>query len=89
MAGTGMMLDFFLLVMNAMRVLSILNVQQNWQFYPRYDMNMLSSTHNFFVRNIRHNDQFCPYDMPDGWEYLDSNNNWKEDTTITVSCVRQ
>ena len=41
-----------------------------------------------FSRNIKHNDQFCPYDMPDGWEYLDSNDRWVEDTTITVSCVR-
>ena len=41
-----------------------------------------------FARNIQHNDQFCPYDMPDGWEYLDSNDRWVEDTTITVSCVR-
>ena len=40
-------------------------------------------------RNIKHNDQFCPYDMPDGWEYLDSNDLWVEDTTITVSCVRE
>jgi len=43
---------------------------------------------NGTIRNIQHNDQYCPYDMPDGWEYLDSNDNWVEDTTITVSCVR-
>merc|ERR1712013_305843 len=43
---------------------------------------------NGTIRNIKRNDQFCPYDMPDGWEYLDSNNRWVEDTTITVSCIR-
>jgi len=43
---------------------------------------------NGTIRNIQHSDQYCPYDMPDGWEYLDSNDNWVEDATITVSCVR-
>jgi len=23
-------------------------------------------------RNNQHDDQFCPYDMPDGWEYWDT-----------------
>jgi len=42
---------------------------------------------NGTIRNIRHNDQYCPYDMPDGWEFLDSGGEWREDPTIAVHCV--
>ena len=40
------------------------------------------------VRNTRHDDLSCPYDMHDGWEVLDKDtNSWVEDNTLTVACV--
>ena len=32
--------------------------------------------------------QYCPYDLHDGWEYLDSAGVWVEDYTLAVHCVR-
>lgn len=46
-----------------------------------------TSSPNGTIRNIRHNDQFCPYDMHDGWEYRDAAGAWVEDHTLTVNCV--
>jgi len=41
-----------------------------------------------FIRNEKHEDQFCPYDMEDGWEYKDPQDGiWKEDSTLHVLCV--
>lgn len=44
---------------------------------------------NGTIRNNKHDDMFCPYDMHDGWEYMDTKTGlWVEDTTLTVNCVK-
>ena len=44
---------------------------------------------NFLFRNVKHDDINCPYDLHDGWEYLDPvTGNWLEDDTIRVLCVK-
>jgi len=44
---------------------------------------------NGTIRNNKHDDMFCPYDMHDGWEFMDrETGEWVEDTTLTVKCVR-
>ncbi|XP_023342524.1 salivary glue protein Sgs-3 isoform X2 [Eurytemora carolleeae] len=40
-----------------------------------------------YIRNNKHDDLYCPYDMLDGWEYLDKAGNWVEDETLKVECV--
>eukprot|EP00088_Acartia_fossae_P011515 TRINITY_DN15851_c0_g2_i1.p1 TRINITY_DN15851_c0_g2~~TRINITY_DN15851_c0_g2_i1.p1 ORF type:complete len:173 (+),score=19.73 TRINITY_DN15851_c0_g2_i1:59-520(+) len=41
-----------------------------------------------YIRNNKHDDQYCPYDMHDGWEYFDSQAGvWREDNTLQVLCV--
>merc|ERR1719481_1041147 len=43
---------------------------------------------NGTIRNNRHSDQYCPYDLHDGWEYRDKyTGQWLEDKTLTVKCV--
>jgi len=40
------------------------------------------------IRNNKHDDQFCPYDMHDGWEFQDQlTGEWVEDPTMTVTCT--
>jgi len=44
---------------------------------------------NGTIRNNKHDDMFCPYDMLDGWEFMDSSTGlWVEDNTMTVKCVK-
>jgi len=44
---------------------------------------------NGTVRNINHDDTFCPYDMHDGWEFYDADTQeWKEDASLQVLCVK-
>ena len=41
-------------------------------------------------RNTRHqwDDVLCPYDLQDGWEYLDpATGSWLPDGEISVTCV--
>ena len=41
-------------------------------------------------RNLKHqwDDIPCPYDMLDGWEYMDHDTgSWAADTQLSVSCV--
>ena len=41
------------------------------------------------IRNTKHDDLPCPYDMHDGWEVKDEDtNSWVEDKTLTVACVK-
>ena len=56
----------------------------------RYIVASLISGDDGLVRNTKHDDLSCPYDMHDGWEVLDKDtNNWIEDKTLTISCVKQ
>jgi len=41
------------------------------------------------IRNVRHDDINCPYDLHDGWEYLDPDTeDWRDDETLRVRCVK-
>ena len=40
------------------------------------------------IRNIKHDDIVCPYDMRDGWEVIMHADTWEEDMTLSVTCVR-
>merc|ERR1711915_733722 len=45
---------------------------------------------NGTIRNNKHDDMFCPYDMLDGWEFLDkASGDWVEDPTLRVNCVQR
>jgi len=40
------------------------------------------------IRNDKHDDQYCPYDMHDGWQYWDEQaQDWRDDDTLRVLCV--
>jgi len=48
--------------------------------------NMLDTTG--YIRNDKHDDVYCPYDMRDGWQYFDKQTqDWADDETLTVTCV--
>ena len=45
------------------------------------------------IRNIRHSDIHCPYDLLDGWEVITHcpecvvEESWEEDVSLSVTCV--
>merc|ERR1712133_227132 len=53
-----------------------------------YDINSQAPSRNSTIRNIYHDDIYCPYDMHDGWQYMDNNTGkWTTDETLKVLCV--
>jgi len=55
----------------------------------RYIVSSSPSGEDGIIRNNKHDDLLCPYDMQDGWEVKDEDtNSWMEDKTITVTCVK-
>ena len=55
----------------------------------RYIVSSSPSGEDGIIRNNKHDDLLCPYDMQDGWEVKDEDtNSWVEDKTLTVNCVK-
>jgi len=43
---------------------------------------------NGTIRNIKHDDLTCPYDMHDGWQFYDNLQDlWIDDESLEVLCV--